>query len=260
MEMGLTIMRKCNLLFILLFSISDGQNFENLSSNKIPSLVENIGSAIVMIYAEGQNYMDKRQGSGVVVDDGKFVITNAHVVDGARKAVIKFLDGSQQTFYGYSAEDSKRDLISIKIKNKLGINSVRIRMSTTIKVGERVIAIGNPQGLSHSVSEGIISGKREFEKGENVLQTTAPISPGSSGGGLFDMDGKLIGITSFLRVGGQNLNFAYPSDYIKPLLHHDEYYSFGDMDYSERANSVSESVEVYVTRTGKKFHKNGFSY
>jgi len=260
MEMGVTIMRKHILFFILLFGISNGQDFQDLSANKIPGLVEDIGSAIVMVFAQGHNYKDGRQGSGVVVNNGEYIITNAHVVHGARKAVIKFLDGSQQTFYGFSSEDSRRDLVSIKIKNKPNINSVRMRMSSTVKVGERVIAIGNPQGLSHSVSEGIISGKREFEKGENVLQTTAPISPGSSGGGLFDMDGKLLGITTFLRRGGQNLNFAYPSDYINSLLHHDDYHSFSGMDYRETSQSVSESVTVFVTRTGKKFHKSGCSY
>ena len=260
MELGLGDMVHRITLILYLFSISLSQEFENLSNNQIPDLIDDVGSAVVMLLADGDNYKDRALGSGVIVNNGEYVITNAHVVSGARKVVIKFFDGSQQTFYGYSSEDKRRDLVSIKIKENDNIKSVDLRESTSVKVGESVVAIGNPQGLSHSVSEGIISGKREFEKGIHVLQTTSPISPGSSGGGLFDLNGNLIGITSFLHKGGQNLNFAYPTEFIIPLLQHDYYLSFKKLSRYKSNQTASDDVNVYVTKTGKKYHKYGCSY
>ena len=93
------------ILTLLILSANSAQEVQNLSNNQIPDLIDAVGSAIVMILAEGDNYKDKTQGSGVIVNNGNFVITNAHVVTGARKVTIKFLDGSKQTVYGYSSED-----------------------------------------------------------------------------------------------------------------------------------------------------------
>lgn len=98
-----------------------------------------------------------------------------------------------------------------------------IRISETLRVGERVFAVGAPEGLELTLSEGIVSRLERAEpltdgKPESVkrIQTTAPISPGSSGGGLFDQQGNLIGITTSSVVGGQNLNFALPAGYASP--------------------------------------------
>jgi hypothetical protein len=82
-----------------------------------------------------------------------------------------------------------------------------------VRTGQRVYAIGSPQGLELTISEGIVSALRKVEEG-TVIQTTAPISPGSSGGGLFDLSGHLIGIMTFQHRYGQNLNFALPADWI----------------------------------------------
>jgi S1-C subfamily serine protease len=85
-------------------------------------------------------------------------------------------------------------------------------------VGERVYAIGAPEGLELTISEGLVSGLREYEN-VRVIQTSAAISHGSSGGGLFDVNGRLIGITTFSLKEGQNLNFALPGEWIQALLH-----------------------------------------
>jgi hypothetical protein len=82
-----------------------------------------------------------------------------------------------------------------------------------LRIGQRVYAIGAPQGLELTISEGIVSSLREVPGG-SVIQTTAPISPGSSGGGLFDLSGRLVGIMTFQHRYGQNLNFALPADWI----------------------------------------------
>jgi tetratricopeptide (TPR) repeat protein len=96
---------------------------------------------------------------------------------------------------------------------------VALRLSSTLAVGEHVYALGAPEGLELSLSEGLVSSLRSFD-GLSFIQTTAPISHGSSGGGLFDGQGSLIGITTFTFKDGQNLNFAIPSDLVATLKQH----------------------------------------
>jgi hypothetical protein len=112
--------------------------------------------------------------------------------------------------------DPDHDLGLLKAKG-LTAPAVSLRVSPTIAVGERVYAIGTPEGLELTLSEGIVSGLREFED-DYIIQTSTPISPGSSGGGLFDEEGRLAGITSFGLVEGQNLNFALPAGWVQALL------------------------------------------
>jgi S1-C subfamily serine protease len=97
------------------------------------------------------------------------------------------------------------------------LSPVRIALSSTVATGERVYAIGAPEGLELTFSEGVVSSLRETE-GVHIIQTSAPISPGSSGGGLFDAQGNLIGITTFQLKEGQSLNFALPGEWVSALL------------------------------------------
>ena len=182
-------------------------------------VVEDVAASVVVIAAKYSNTSDTGQGSGVIIDDGTTVITNVHVVGGASEIVVHLQDGRSIKSKGYLKADTDRDLITIKIPKKFkGVKPIKLSKSKKIKIGTKVVAIGSPQGLTNTVSEGIISGIREFESGTEVIQTSAPVSPGSSGGGLFNVNSELIGITSFLHKGGQNLNFAYPTEYILPLL------------------------------------------
>jgi hypothetical protein len=143
-------------------------------------------------------------------------------------------------------------------KNVKGISPVPLNIDNAIMIGQNVVAIGNPQGLVNSVSEGIISGIREFEPGTRVLQTTAALSPGSSGGGLFNRSGQLLGVTTFLHRNGQNLNFAFPVEYALPLLQEEHIRPFSTLKSpSFASNTKDQSKSVFVTRTGKKFHISG---
>jgi serine protease Do len=94
--------------------------------------------------------------------------------------------------------------------------AVTIGTAETLKTGQKVYAIGSPQGLELTISDGIVSGMRSLPQGR-VIQTTAPISPGSSGGPLFDAYGRLVGIMTFQHRLGQNLNFAVPADWIADI-------------------------------------------
>lgn len=153
-----------------------------------------------------------RLGSGVVIGISE-VITNCHVVQPANRIRVRHTDKTFPATLRYA--DLDRDLCQLNVPGLRG-SSVTLGTTNTLKVGMRVYAIGAPKGLELTMSEGLISSLREIE-GSRYIQTSAPISSGSSGGGLFDSNARLIGITSFAFVEGQNLNFALPADWIRDL-------------------------------------------
>lgn len=154
-------------------------------------------------------------GSGVVVGPG-CVATNKHVVE--RGFLPRVKAGEDRLAARVSHAHPSADLCQLQVE-RLRAPAASIRDSSSLAVGEKVYAIGAPLGLESTMSEGLISGLRP-ENGLHVIQTTAPISKGSSGGGLFDEGGKLVGITSYFLSAGQNLNFALPADLISTLRLH----------------------------------------
>lgn len=166
-------------------------------------------------------------GSGVAVNlpvEGKrrasdaapdvLVVTNKHVIYGA--VAYRIRKGEKVWKANLVRLDQERDLCALQPETGWTAKPILVRRSSTVKVGERVYAIGAPEGLELTLSEGLVSGLREFEN-VRVIQTSAPISHGSSGGGLFDSEGRLIGITTFFLKEGQNLNFALPGEWILGL-------------------------------------------
>jgi S1-C subfamily serine protease len=149
-------------------------------------------------------------GSAVVVGPGR-LITNCHVLRQARSIQVR----QDNVTYTATLEfpDAERDLCQLTVRN-FRVPAVAVAPMGALKVGQRVYAIGSPRALELTMSEGIISSLRGGEDGAPLIQTTAPISPGSSGGGLFDTEGRLVGITSFQRRDSQNLNFALPAEWI----------------------------------------------
>jgi S1-C subfamily serine protease len=152
-------------------------------------------------------------GSAVVVAPGQLV-TNCHVLAKAKAIQVR----RENVLYEAKLEhaDVERDLCLLSAKN-LNAPAIAVAKMDGLKVGQRVFAIGNPQRLSLTLSEGLISGLRG-EEDKPLIQTTAPLSPGSSGGGLFDESGRLVGITTFGVVNRQrttqSLNFALPAEWI----------------------------------------------
>lgn len=155
------------------------------------------------------------QGSAVVVEAGT-LITNCHVLAKARAVVVR----RENIAYGATLEhaDVERDLCQLQVKN-FNSPAVELAPTTGLRVGQRVYAVGNPRGLEVTFSDGLISGLRRGsdDKTVELVQTSAPISPGSSGGGLFDSAGRLVGITTATRRDSQNLNFAMPADWIREV-------------------------------------------
>ncbi len=150
---------------------------------------------------------DELQGSAVAVTSN-ILLTNCHVV--ADGEFINVTRNEAKWEVSLVSVDVDADRCILKAKMALP-NYAPIRAYDTLNIGERVYAIGAPAGLELTMSDGLISGKRVLS-GRRLVQTTAPISPGSSGGGLFDEAGNLIGITTFRLKDMENLNFAIAAD------------------------------------------------
>lgn len=185
----------------------------------IATISHDAQKAVFLIVVSNASGREIGQGSGVVVSNDGKVITNYHVIDGASSALIKFPNGAFFLIEGVLAADVAKDIAVLKASGS-DFPTVALGDSDKVQVGEEVVSIGSPLSLEATVSNGIISSIRELKDDENqrLFQTTAPISPGSSGGALLNMGGELIGITTAEMVGGQNLNFAVPINVVKPLL------------------------------------------
>jgi serine protease Do/serine protease DegQ len=163
----------------------------------------------------------KGSGSGIIVDaELGHIVTNAHVVDGAGKIIVTLTDG-RQFYAAMVGSDLKADIAVIRIAPD-DLTEMRIASSKKLRVGDFVVAIGNPFGLGQSVTSGIISALGRtglgIEHYEDFIQTDAPINPGNSGGALVNLKGELIGINTAI-LGGRNggsvgIGFAIPSDMI----------------------------------------------
>jgi hypothetical protein len=168
------------------------------------------GIVVVDVFAEDGRRVS--QGSGVVVRRGH-VITNRHVIE--RGTIIRVRQSGKSYAAAVQYADTQFDLCELVV-NGLPADPVAIGTVESLSVGQRVYAIGAPHGLELSISEGLVSSLRHMP-GTLTIQTTAAISNGSSGGALFDADGFLVGITTFVLKDGQNLNFALPADLIHGL-------------------------------------------
>ena len=155
-------------------------------------------------------------GSGFFVRDGE-IASNLHVVEGAASGYAKLVgQKAKYEIEGVTAVDPARDLVILRISGSRA-SALTLDSSDAVQVGEPVYAVGNPQGLEGTFSQGIVSSIREVGT-DKLLQITAPISPGSSGGPVLNGKGRVIGVSVATFRGGQNLNFAIPSNYLETLL------------------------------------------
>ncbi len=156
-------------------------------------------------------------GSAVAVTPTALA-TACHVVDGA--AAVTVMQGPTTIRIGSILRDPDvaRDLCVLMTETPLQLHAVEIAPADGLRVGQRVFAIGSPHGLERTLSEGLISALRPRAPGQlPIVQTSAPLSSGSSGGGLFDDEGRLIGVTDRVSPGGSNLGFAYPAQWVTEL-------------------------------------------
>lgn len=170
--------------------------------------------------APRREFKQQSLGSGFILSSDGYIFTNNHVVEQSDKIIVKLSDGRE-----YDAKivgrDAKTDIALIKIKPSENLPVVEIGDSDKVRVGEWVIAIGNPFGLEQTVTAGIVSAKgRVIGAGpyDNFIQTDASINPGNSGGPLFNMEGKVIGINTAIVAQGQGIGFAIPISMAKTIL------------------------------------------
>jgi hypothetical protein len=171
-------------------------------------------NSVVMIVTQDANRQNLAIGSGLILENGK-VVTNFHVIEGAKFAYALSANGSKHAIDGVFATDQANDLAILSVPGLQ--KSIVVISKDSIQVGQRIYAIGSPEGLSNSISEGIVSGRRKLS-GSRLIQITAPISPGSSGGPILDDRGQVIGIAVGTITSGQNLNFAIPISLVFPML------------------------------------------
>jgi serine protease Do len=162
-------------------------------------------------------------GSGFVVDPAGYIVTSNHVIEGANEIYVSFADGSRRAA-SVQGRDAKTDISLLKVKAAAPLPSTEFGDSSAAEAGDWVLAIGNPFGLGGSVSAGIISARNrqlDAELYDDFIQTDAAINRGNSGGPLFDMEGKVVGLNSALMSPTGNsigIGFAIPSNTVKTIV------------------------------------------
>lgn len=246
---------------ILIFSINIYS--QNLSAEKI---YKKVSDAVVVVHAYDEKNRLSQQGSGVVINDKGYIVTNYHVLAGYDR--LEILHNKKTVPYvDIIGIDVEKDILILKIEEKK-FPSIKIGNSKNLSIGQRIYAIGSPLGLENTISEGIISGFRNFDESRrNFIQITASISSGSSGGAIVNDKGELIGISTFTIKEAQNLNFAIPINDIL-TIEIDSYSKNNTYKYFElfyRGNNADEKGEYqdaikYYTSYIKIFPKDEHAY
>lgn len=199
------------------------------------SVFQIASKSTVVVFAHGLQGKTS-VGTGVVLSD-RIIATNCHVIENAVRLLVRFEQREYSAFRGFA--DPDRDVCTLTVSN-VNAAPAAIGNSGSLTVGSRVYAIGTPHGLELTLSEGIVSGFRQDKIGR-YIQTTTPVSQGSSGGGLYDEHGQLVGLMSFTVEKAQNLNFALPVEWITELL---------DRHANQRPSTIR--VDVTETEDGQK--------
>lgn len=160
-------------------------------------------------------------GSGVVIDKGGLILTNNHVIKDADEITVRF-SNKQEAKGKVVGTDGKTDLAVIRVITKEELPVARLGNSDALRVGEWAIAIGNPFGLDHTLTVGVVSATGRSEVGiaayENFIQTDASINPGNSGGPLLNVRGEVIGINTAIVASGQGIGFAIPINMARKVM------------------------------------------
>ena len=218
---------------------------------KAVDIVDRVGPSIVYIYAEDE-WGYAWQGSGIIISEDGKILTNFHVAAGADYISVKRRNGDTFDVLEVLDYDEGLDLAVVKIDAQ-GLPPAVLGDSDAARVGEDVLAIGNPEGLEFTVSRGILSARRDLGDGYLVLQTDASIAHGSSGGALVNENAEVIGVTTYIfdTEGGADLNFAMPINYAAPFIE-----STGSMPLSDFAASTREYQEEQLEDTYSYIDEN----
>ncbi|HTG86131.1 MAG TPA: trypsin-like peptidase domain-containing protein, partial [Pyrinomonadaceae bacterium] len=186
------------------------------SQDLLPELVRRIKPSAVAIETFDARGEKLSRGSGFFIDTDR-IITNRHVIEGAHRAEVHSSNGTVIPVKGVLAVDAEGDIALLKIDAPTPQVRPLPLDKTSPQEGESVVVIGNPLGLEGSVTNGIVSAVRDIPTFGRIIQITAPISSGSSGSPVVNMQGQVIGIATLQVTGGQSVNFAIPSERISQL-------------------------------------------
>ncbi len=176
-----------------------------------------------------------RVGTGFILDRSGLIATNLHVIEGESTIKVKlYKDGGEYQVVSIAGVDRGHDLALMRIKPRGSLPVVKLGDSNVVSAGDRIYAIGNPLGMDYSVSDGLISQVRQLSAELTILQISAPISQGSSGGPLFNQFGEVIGITTMIVTQGQNINLAVPGNYLVPMVKQEQAIALADFAKATR--------------------------
>ena len=211
---------KINYLLVISITIFLSWAFFSKNENKFVTATNNSIESVVTLYTYGGNrsYTNNSIGSGVIFSEDGYIVTNTHIISGNKLIKVKLHNGEEFDANLIGA-DVNADIAVLKINSNSVLKPINVSNSDDLKIGDKVLAIGNPYGIGISVSSGIISatGRDYGNPYLELIQTDAAINPGNSGGALINENGNLIGINTkiFSRTGAyQGLGFAIPSNNI----------------------------------------------
>src|SRR3989442_5721565 len=211
---------------LLLAIVMPGVAVAQTCTDSFAALFERVSPTVVSIQVtkitkpKPQRRFETVVGSGVVIERDGYVLTNAHVVDGAASLSVT-LDSGARTPARVLGMDTVTDLALLRIETPSPVPVARLGDSSALHVGDEVVAIGNPMGLEQTMTRGIVSGLNRILPGlaeQPMIQTDAPINPGNSGGPLVDRCGAVVGINTFISEEANSIGFALPINAAKAVL------------------------------------------
>jgi tetratricopeptide (TPR) repeat protein len=225
------------------------------SQDALPDLVRRIKPSAVAIETFDARGEKLSRGSGFFIDVDR-VVTNRHVIEGAYRAEVHLNSGNTYQVKTVLAVDAEGDVVLLKVEAPPNLVRPLQLDRTSPQEGESVVVIGNPFGLEGSVSNGIVSAVRDIPGFGRIIQITAPISPGSSGSPVVNMQGQVIGVATLQITGGQSVNFAIPSERIAQLdrsaqSESSQQISLSDLVAATGRNQRAKAVEYF--RDGLSF-------
>lgn len=227
------------LLLIALTFITAGKG---LSQENLPELVRRVKPSIVAIVTYDANGLALTTGSGFFLRPGQ-VVTNLHVIRGARRSEVKTLDGKGRIYpvAGLLAVDEEGDLALLSVELPPGRGRSSELATVLPEEGEKIFVIGNPLKLEGSVSDGIVSAVRELPNIGKIIQITAPISHGNSGSPVFNLRGQVVGVVTIKVTNGQNINLAIGAARVRQLRA-GKRRLLGEVAVREKNGDIAESL------------------
>lgn len=183
----------------------------------VAALVKRVKESVVVVSFAGREGTTEGVGTGFIIRADGLIATNNHVIGEARPITVRTLAGKSYPVESIVAHERDLDLAVLKIAAE-GLPALELGDSDTLVQGQPVVAIGNPEGLEHSVVTGVVSGLRKEVDGRSMIQLAIPIERGNSGGPLLDLEGRVHGLLTLKSLVTENLGYAVPVNALKPLI------------------------------------------